>query len=593
MSEYLETVGLPYTMGDREGLQHRRQRARRDARGEGPRAPRHAACASSSRSWASRSGSRDVDDRAPSEVDGRLRAAACRSRSTASASRSLVELFLEANAIGGRHGLGMSDQIENRVIDAKSRGIYEAPGMALLHIAYERLLSRDPQREHARSVRHARPPPRPPALRGQVVRSRGAACSRTRSRAGSRRTSPARSTLELRRGDDYTILATEAEAATYAPDKLSMERSDTLFTPEDRIGALEMQTLSVLDNRALLQHADKAEKQGPGLAARHRPRLSLAASSLASSPGGGQAGDHGWRRRRRSVGRRRRRDVDRQGFGIDAIHALRRPCPARRRRASRSAASARLAVAARRAGAGRRSPPGSPGAMRMPPAHFGDFTATPTVDVTIAHCCGRLAGDLVPADAKAEAGAVARRGRRTRMAARPAADVQPRERLLPHGRCRRRRSRPMVCAGGAVSLPSATSAASVRPLAPGCASEIASKPRSLSFSTLVAVVAVARLRERRTWRRLRGRRVAPFGLQRRRRLVGRPYVDAREPSVGADLVHEARLDALAGDPELLPDLRADRVRPLVHRRRVDLRAVGQIDPAVSSPRRRSRARRRA
>ena len=71
--------------------------------------------------------------------------------------------------------------------------------------------------------------------------------------------------LELRRGDDYSLLSTEAEAATYSPDKLSMERSDTLFTPEDRIGALEMQTLSILDSRSILQHAVKIEKQGARL----------------------------------------------------------------------------------------------------------------------------------------------------------------------------------------------------------------------------------------------------------------------------------------------------------------------------------------
>jgi argininosuccinate synthase len=171
---------------------------------------------------------------------------------------------LEANAIGGRHGLGVSDQIENRVIEAKSRGIYEAPGMALLHIAYERLLSAihnentldqyvalgrrlgrllyegrwyDPE---ARLLKHALAEGIAAHVTGSVE-------------------------LELRRGDDYSIMATEAEAATYSPDKLSMERSDTLFTPEDRIGALEMQTLSVLDSRAVLRHADKAAKQGPGL----------------------------------------------------------------------------------------------------------------------------------------------------------------------------------------------------------------------------------------------------------------------------------------------------------------------------------------
>jgi argininosuccinate synthase len=177
---------------------------------------------------------------------------------------SLTEAVLEANAVGGRHGLGVSDQIENRVIEAKSRGIYEAPGMALLHIAYERLLSAihnentldqyvtlgrrlgrllyegrwyDPE---ARLLKHA-------LAEGIAVHVTGSV------------------ELELRRGDDYSILATEAEAATYSPDKLSMERSDTLFTPEDRIGALEMQTLSVLDSRSILRHAAKAGEQGPGL----------------------------------------------------------------------------------------------------------------------------------------------------------------------------------------------------------------------------------------------------------------------------------------------------------------------------------------
>ena len=177
---------------------------------------------------------------------------------------SLAEAVLEANTIGGRHGLGVSDQIENRVIEAKSRGIYEAPGMALLHIAYERLLSAihnentldqyvalgrrlgrllyegrwyDPE---ARLLKHALAEGIATHVTGSVE-------------------------IELRRGDDYSLMATEAEAATYSPDKLSMERSDTLFTPEDRIGALEMQTLSVLDSRAVLRHADKAAKQGPGL----------------------------------------------------------------------------------------------------------------------------------------------------------------------------------------------------------------------------------------------------------------------------------------------------------------------------------------
>ena len=174
---------------------------------------------------------------------------------------SLAGAVLEANAVGGRHGLGVSDQIENRVIEAKSRGIYEAPGMALLHIAYERLLSAihnentldqyvtlgrrlgrllyegrwyDPE---ARLLKHALASGIAAHVTGSVE-------------------------LELRRGDDYSILATEAEAATYSAEKLSMEKSDSLFTPEDRIGALEMQTLSILDSRAVLQHAAKVERDG-------------------------------------------------------------------------------------------------------------------------------------------------------------------------------------------------------------------------------------------------------------------------------------------------------------------------------------------
>jgi argininosuccinate synthase len=166
---------------------------------------------------------------------------------------SLVDLFLEANVIGGRHGLGMSDQIENRVIDAKSRGIYEAPGMALLHVVYERLLSSihneattdlyvtlgrrlgrllyegkwfDPE---AMMLKDALLRWIAPSVTGAV-------------------------TLELRRGDDYTILETRAEHMAYDPDKLSMEKVASAFSPEDRIGALELQSLAVSDNRALLLH---------------------------------------------------------------------------------------------------------------------------------------------------------------------------------------------------------------------------------------------------------------------------------------------------------------------------------------------------
>jgi argininosuccinate synthase len=184
---------------------------------------------------------------------------------------SRLELFLEANRIGGRHGLGMSDQIENRVIDAKSRGIYEAPGMALLHVAFERLLSAihnenatdqyfvlgrrlgrllyegkwfDPE---AMMLKDALTRWLSPSITGQV-------------------------TLELRRGDDYTIVDTRAPHMAYDPHKLSMEKVESLFSPEDRMGALEMQNLSVIDNRSFLINHLEAVRALPSQAA--TPQLS-------------------------------------------------------------------------------------------------------------------------------------------------------------------------------------------------------------------------------------------------------------------------------------------------------------------------------
>ncbi len=166
---------------------------------------------------------------------------------------SLYALFLEANAIGGRHGLGMSDQIENRVIDAKSRGIYEAPGMALLHLTYERILSAVHNenttdlyfslgRKLGRFLYEGRwYDPEAMLLKESLSRWVSTAIS-------------GEVTLELRRGDDYTLMATHADQAAYAPEKLSMEKTEGAFSPEDRIGALEMQNLSVSDNRALLLH---------------------------------------------------------------------------------------------------------------------------------------------------------------------------------------------------------------------------------------------------------------------------------------------------------------------------------------------------
>jgi argininosuccinate synthase len=164
-----------------------------------------------------------------------------------------IDLFLEANAIGGRHGLGMSDQIENRVIEAKSRGIYEAPGMALLHIAYERLLSAV-HNENTLDLYFTWGR----RLGRLLYQGRWYDPEAMVLKEGLRRwiASPISGTvaIELRRGDDYTLLDTQAVASAYDPDKLSMEKTEGLFTPEDRIGALEMQTLGVLDNRNLLTH---------------------------------------------------------------------------------------------------------------------------------------------------------------------------------------------------------------------------------------------------------------------------------------------------------------------------------------------------
>ena len=164
-----------------------------------------------------------------------------------------VALVLEANAIGGRHGLGISDQVENRIIEAKSRGIYEAPGMALLHIVYERLLNaihnEDTLANYAAEGRRLGRwmyegrwfDPQALMLRESIVRWVGSAVT-------------GEVTLRLRRGDDYTILNTTGPALSYHPDKLSMERvEDAAFGPEDRIGQLTMRNLDIADSRERLE----------------------------------------------------------------------------------------------------------------------------------------------------------------------------------------------------------------------------------------------------------------------------------------------------------------------------------------------------
>ncbi|HEX6659554.1 MAG TPA: argininosuccinate synthase [Ilumatobacter sp.] len=175
----------------------------------------------------------------PVEIDGRR-------------FESQVALVLEANAVGGRHGLGMSDQIENRIIEAKSRGIYEAPGMALLSIAYERLVTAIHNentienyvtmgRRLGRLLYEGRWfDPQSLMLREPLLRWVGSAVTGT-------------VTVRLRRGDDYSLLDTTGPNLTYHPERLSMERvEDAAFGPLDRIGQLTMRNLDIDDSRAKL-----------------------------------------------------------------------------------------------------------------------------------------------------------------------------------------------------------------------------------------------------------------------------------------------------------------------------------------------------
>jgi argininosuccinate synthase len=174
-----------------------------------------------------------------------------------------VELMLEANRIGGRHGLGMSDQIENRIIEAKSRGIYEAPGMALLFIAYERLLTgihnedtiaqyRDNGRQLGRLL-----------YQGRWFDSQAMMLRETAQRwVASAITGEV--TLELRRGNDYSLLDTQSPNLTYKPERLTMEKGESAFTPQDRIGQLTLRSLDIADTREKLGMYARAGLLGGG-----------------------------------------------------------------------------------------------------------------------------------------------------------------------------------------------------------------------------------------------------------------------------------------------------------------------------------------
>jgi argininosuccinate synthase len=190
---------------------------------------------------------------------------------------SLVEVIQTANEIGGRHGLGMSDQIENRIIEAKSRGVYEAPGMALLHIAYERLLSAlhneatlEQYHEQGRKLGRL-------LYEGRWFDSQSLMLRDSMQRWIASVVS-GEVTLELRRGEDYTILDTQGDAFTYRPERLSMERSATAFSAGDRIGQLAVQINDIQDSREKL-----AQLRTLGL-------TSGAAGELGSGPAGAIGG---------------------------------------------------------------------------------------------------------------------------------------------------------------------------------------------------------------------------------------------------------------------------------------------------------------
>lgn len=168
-----------------------------------------------------------------------------------------VELMLEANRIGGRHGLGMSDQIENRIIEAKSRGIYEAPGMALLHIAYERLVTGIHNEDTIEQYRIN-------GLRLGRLLYQGrwfdpqAIMLRETAQRWVARAITGEVVIELRRGNDYSLLDTRSPNLTYKPERLTMEKGDSTFSPRDRIGQLTMRNLDITDTRQKLFTYTKA-----------------------------------------------------------------------------------------------------------------------------------------------------------------------------------------------------------------------------------------------------------------------------------------------------------------------------------------------
>jgi argininosuccinate synthase len=190
-----------------------------------------------------------------------------------------VDLMLEANRIGGRHGLGVSDQIENRIIEAKSRGIYEAPGMALLFIGYERLITGIHNEDTIEQYRTDGRRLGRYLYQGRWFDSQALMLRETAQRWVARAIT-GEVTLELRRGNDYSIVDTVSPNLTYKPERLTMEKGESAFTPQDRIGQLTMRNLDISDTRDKLATYVKTGLLAP---ASHAPLPQLNAAEKARS----------------------------------------------------------------------------------------------------------------------------------------------------------------------------------------------------------------------------------------------------------------------------------------------------------------------
>jgi argininosuccinate synthase len=177
--------------------------------------------------------------------------------------KDAVALFAEANAIGGRHGLGMCDQIENRIIEAKSRGIYEAPGMALLHLAYERLVTGIHNEDTIEQYRGNGRRLGRLLYQGRWFDPQCMMLRETAQRWVARAVT-GEVAVELRRGNDYSILDTKSPNLTYKPERLTMEKGEAFFSPADRIGQLTMRNLDIADTRDKLRVYSQTGLLGPG-----------------------------------------------------------------------------------------------------------------------------------------------------------------------------------------------------------------------------------------------------------------------------------------------------------------------------------------